>query len=74
MALLDLNPHAMAVLLLTVIALYMFTRDRIPLETSSLFVWLSWLPALSFSHSHTREKHCMLSTFSRGSVMRPSWQ
>jgi len=38
MALLDLNPHAMAVLLLTVIALYMFTRDRIPLETSSLFV------------------------------------
>lgn len=33
-----LNPHAIAVLLLTVLALFLFTRDRIPLETSSLFV------------------------------------
>jgi di/tricarboxylate transporter len=30
--------HALAVLLLTVLALYLFTRERIPLETSSLFV------------------------------------
>jgi di/tricarboxylate transporter len=32
------NAHALAVLLLTVLALYLFTRDWIPLETSSLFV------------------------------------
>ncbi|MGI9334745.1 MAG: SLC13 family permease [Gammaproteobacteria bacterium] len=32
------NPHALAVMLLTVVALYLFTRERIPLETSSLLV------------------------------------
>lgn len=32
------NAHALAVLLITVLALVMFTRERIPLETSSLFV------------------------------------
>jgi len=29
------NEHALAVLALTVVALYLFTRERIPLETSS---------------------------------------
>ena len=32
------DPHAIAILLLTIIALILFTRERIPLETSSLFV------------------------------------
>jgi len=32
------NPHALAVLLLVVFALVLFSRDRIPLETSSLVV------------------------------------
>ncbi|MEE4638592.1 MAG: SLC13 family permease [Wenzhouxiangella sp.] len=32
------NPHALAVLLLVVLALVLFSRDRIPLETSSLVV------------------------------------
>ncbi len=32
------NAHAIAILVLTIIALILFTRDRIPLETSSLFV------------------------------------
>jgi len=32
------NEHALAVLLLTGLALYLFTRERIPLETSSMFV------------------------------------
>jgi len=32
------NVHALAVLLLTVVALILFTRDKIPLETSSLVV------------------------------------
>jgi len=32
------NPHALAVLLLTVLALILFTREKIALETSSLFV------------------------------------
>jgi di/tricarboxylate transporter len=31
-------PHAFAVMILTVIALFLFTRERIPLETSSLLV------------------------------------
>ncbi|MDG2174722.1 MAG: SLC13 family permease [Gammaproteobacteria bacterium] len=35
---LTLNSHATAVLVLTVIALFLFTRESIPLETSSLFV------------------------------------
>ncbi len=32
------EPHAFAVLVLTVLALFLFTRDRIPLETSCLLV------------------------------------
>ncbi len=32
------QPHAIAVLLLTLVALILFTRERIPLQTSSLFV------------------------------------
>ncbi|WP_319467235.1 SLC13 family permease [uncultured Pseudodesulfovibrio sp.] len=32
------NPHAFAVLLLTAFALFLFSRDKIPLETSSLLV------------------------------------
>ncbi|MCB1671786.1 MAG: SLC13 family permease [Gammaproteobacteria bacterium] len=34
----NLNPHAAAVLILAVLALFLFTREKIPLETSSLFV------------------------------------
>ncbi|HPE58943.1 MAG TPA: SLC13 family permease [Thiolinea sp.] len=33
-----INPHALAVLLLTLFALILFTRERIPLQTSSLVV------------------------------------
>ncbi|MDH5469699.1 MAG: SLC13 family permease, partial [Gammaproteobacteria bacterium] len=32
------EPHALALLALTLIALFLFTRERIPLETSSLIV------------------------------------
>jgi len=32
------NVHALAVLLLTVLALFLFTREKIPLESSSLFI------------------------------------
>ena len=32
------DPHGLAVLLLTIVALALFTRDRVPLETSSLGV------------------------------------
>jgi di/tricarboxylate transporter len=32
------NAHALAVLLLTVLALFLFTREKIPLESSSLFI------------------------------------
>lgn len=42
-----LNPHAIWAMVLTVIALVLFTRDRIPLETSSLMVIV--LLAISFS-------------------------
>ncbi|MEX2365413.1 MAG: SLC13 family permease, partial [Pseudohongiellaceae bacterium] len=34
----QLNPHALAVLFLTVLALFLFTRNKLPLETSSLFI------------------------------------
>lgn len=42
-----LDPHAIGTLILTVVALILFTRDRIPLETSSLAVLV--LLALGFS-------------------------
>jgi len=42
-----LDPHAIWALLLTVAALILFTRERIPLETSSLLVIV--LLAVSFS-------------------------
>src|SRR5688500_8430768 len=32
------EPHAIAVMLLTLVALYLFSRDFIPIETSSLLV------------------------------------
>ncbi len=32
------DPHAIAVLLLTMLALFLFTREKIPLESTSLFV------------------------------------
>ena len=32
------NEHALAILLMTAVALYLFTREKIPLETSSLFI------------------------------------
>ena len=32
------DAHAIAVLLLTVLALYLFTREKLPIETSSLFI------------------------------------
>jgi len=35
------NAHALAVLLLTVLALFLFTREKIPLESSSLFILVS---------------------------------
>ena len=35
------NDHALAMLLMTVVALFLFTRERIPLQSSSLFVLVS---------------------------------
>ena len=35
------NEHALAVMLLTLLALVLFTRERVPLETASLFVLVS---------------------------------
>jgi Na+/H+ antiporter NhaD/arsenite permease-like protein len=32
------DPHAIAVMLLTLVALYLFSRDSLPIETSSLLV------------------------------------
>ena len=42
-----LEPHAIWTLSLTVIALFLFTRDRIPLETSSLLIIV--ILSISFS-------------------------
>ena len=38
MQMLAQNPHAIAVLLLTLIALFLFSRDRLPVETSALLI------------------------------------
>jgi len=35
------NSHSIAVMLLTLLALFLFTREKIPLETSSLFIIVS---------------------------------
>jgi di/tricarboxylate transporter len=35
------DAHGIAVLILTVVALFLFTRDRIPLETSALFILIT---------------------------------
>ncbi len=40
------DTHAIAILLLTVLALFLFTREKIPLETSSLFIIASLAVAL----------------------------
>ncbi len=36
------GPHGLAVLALTVLALFLFTRDRIPIESSSMLVILAF--------------------------------
>ncbi len=48
------NPHALAVLLLTVLALILFTREKIALESSSLFVLVVLVVGFElFPFSHT---------------------
>ena len=37
----SINSHGIAVMLLTLLALFLFTREKIPLETSSLFILVS---------------------------------
>jgi len=45
------DAHGIAVLLLTAVALFLFTRDRLPLETSSLIV-LIILVVVAANHEH----------------------
>ncbi len=42
------DSHGLAVLLLTAVALFLFTRDRIPLETSSLFILITLVTGFQF--------------------------
>lgn len=42
------DAHGVAVLLLTAVALFLFTRDRLPLETSSLAVLIALLAGFQF--------------------------
>ena len=53
------DPHAIAAMLLTLVALVLFTRDKIPLETSSMVVLA--LLAVGFElfpyHAHGRSLH-----------------
>jgi di/tricarboxylate transporter len=49
------NGHALAVLLLTVVALILFTREKIPLETSSLLVLVLLTVGFSLFPFHTGE-------------------
>ncbi len=47
------NDHALAVLLLTGLALFLFTREKIPLESSSLFVLVSLVIGFQVYPYHT---------------------
>jgi hypothetical protein len=40
--------HGVAVLLLIVVALFLFTRDRLPLETSSLIILIALVVGFQF--------------------------
>jgi hypothetical protein len=42
------DAHGIAVLLLTAVALYLFTRDTLPLETSSLAVLIVLVAGFQF--------------------------
>ena len=42
------DTHGVAVLLLIVVALFLFTRDRLPLETSSLFILIALVLGFQF--------------------------
>ncbi|TVO74937.1 MAG: SLC13 family permease [Sedimenticola selenatireducens] len=47
------DPHAIAVLLLIVVALFLFTRDHIPLETSSLLILVTLVVGFEvFPYTH----------------------
>ncbi len=49
------NEHALAVLLMTVLALYLFTRERIPLESSSLFVLVTLVVGFELFPYHSEQ-------------------
>ena len=49
------NAHALAVLLLTVIALILFTREKIPLESSSFLVLISLTVGFEIFPFHLKE-------------------
>lgn len=51
------NDHALAVLLMTVLALYLFTREKLPLETSSLFVLIALVVGFELFPFRTETAH-----------------
>jgi di/tricarboxylate transporter len=60
------NDHALAVLLLTALALYLFTRERIPLESSSLFVLVVLVVGFQLFPFHADGRHIEPESFFYG--------
>ena len=67
------DPHGIAVLLLVVVALLLFTRDAIPLESSSLVVLVVLTAGFELFPYAPLASRCMPSIFSRASAMRRWW-
>ncbi len=60
-----LSPHAIAVLLLTAVALYLFSRERLPIETSSTLIIMALaLGFLIFPFDYNGERLDPMSFFS----------
>lgn len=51
------NHHALAVLLMTALALFLFTRERLPLETSSLLVLMALVVGFELFPFRTETAH-----------------
>lgn len=61
------DPHALAVLALTVLALYLFTRDDVAVETSSLFILVALTSGFSaFPYTMINGQHLEALTFFSG--------
>lgn len=60
------DPHAIAVLILVLVAFYLFTRERIPLETSSLLILITLVVGFELFPYHREGVELHATTFFSG--------